>query len=223
LAAPIESNETIAFAQEHRIVKRKRVLIANRGEIAVRIIKACEESDLETILVVSEADQDSLPARLADKVVCIGPPQVTQSYLNIPMIMATAKATGADAIHPGYGFLAENPALPKACEENGIVFIGPRSETMRALGGKISARKLAKDCGVPINEGSEALGDVAEVEARAEEIGYPVLIKASAGGGGRGMRVVSEPKGLLSVRRSRSRQFMAGSRRVGWLPRVSVQ
>ena len=163
MAAQIESNETIAFAQEHRIVKRKRVLIANRGEIAVRIIKACEESDLETILVVSEADQDSLPARLADKVVCIGPPQVSQSYLNIPMIMATAKATGADAIHPGYGFLAENPALPKACEDNGIVFIGPRSETMRALGGKISARKLAKDCGVPINEGSEALGDVAEV------------------------------------------------------------
>ena len=115
-------------------MKRKRVLIANRGEIAVRIIKACEESDLETILVVSEADQDSLPARLADKVVCIGPPQVSQSYLNIPMIMATAKATGADAIHPGYGFLAENPALPKACEDNGLVFIGPRSATMRALG-----------------------------------------------------------------------------------------
>ena len=180
-------------------MKRKRVLIANRGEIAVRIIKACEESDLETILVVSEADQDSLPARLADKVVCIGPPQVNQSYLNIPAIVATAKATGADATHPGYGFLAENPALPKACEDHGIVFIGPRSETMRALGGKIGARKLAKDCGVPINEGSDGLADVSEAEAKAEELGFPVLLKASAGGGGRGMRIVNEPKGLKNA------------------------
>ena len=180
-------------------MKRKRVLIANRGEIAVRIIKACEESDLETILAVSEADQDSLPARLADKVVCVGPPQVTQSYLNIPMIIAAAKGTAADAIHPGYGFLAENPALPKACEDNGIVFIGPRSETMRALGGKISARKLAKECGVPINEGSDGLADLSALEAKAEEIGFPVLIKASAGGGGRGMRIVNEPKGLKSA------------------------
>lgn len=180
-------------------MKRKRVLIANRGEIAVRIIKACEESDLETILVVSEADQDSLPARLADKVVCIGPPQVNQSYLNIPAIIATAKATAVDAIHPGYGFLAENPALPKACEDNGIVFIGPRSETMRALGGKIGARALAKKCGVPINEGSGGLVDLREAETRAAEIGFPILLKASAGGGGRGMRIVNEPTGLKNA------------------------
>ena len=105
-------------------MRRKRVLIANRGEIAVRIIRACEESDMETVLVVSEADQDSLPARLADKVVVIGPSQVNLSYLNIPVIIATALGTGADAIHPGYGFLAENPELPAACEKNGIIFIG---------------------------------------------------------------------------------------------------
>ena len=180
-------------------MRRKRVLIANRGEIAVRIIKACEENDMETILVVSEADQDSLPARLADKVVCIGPPQVNLSYLNIPMIIATAKGTGADAIHPGYGFLAENPELPRACEDNGIIFIGPRSETMRQMGDKISARKIAIDCNVPINEGSEGLANFADVETKAEEIGYPVLIKASAGGGGRGMRIVHDPKDLKNA------------------------
>jgi acetyl-CoA carboxylase biotin carboxylase subunit len=180
-------------------MRRKRVLIANRGEIAVRIIKACEESDIETVLVVSEADQDSLPARLADKVVCIGPPQVNLSYLNIPMIIATAQATGADAIHPGYGFLAENPELPKACEDNGIIFIGPRSETMRQLGDKISARNLAIKCNVPINVGSEGLADYSDVETKADEIGFPVLIKAAAGGGGRGMRIVTDANDLKSA------------------------
>jgi len=180
-------------------MRRKRILIANRGEIAVRIIRACEESGLETVLVVSEADTESLPARLADKVVCIGPPQVNLSYLNIPMIIATAKGTGADAIHPGYGFLAENPELPKACEDNGIVFIGPRSDTMRQLGDKISARRLAKQCGVPINEGSEGLVDFKAVEAFADKIGFPVLIKASAGGGGRGMRIVNQQKDLKNA------------------------
>ena len=177
-------------------MRRKRVLIANRGEIAVRIIKACEESDIETILVVSEADKDSLAAKLADKVVCIGPPQVNLSYLNIPMIIATAQGTGADAIHPGYGFLAENPDLPKACEDTGITFIGPRSGTMRQLGDKISARRIAIECGVPINEGSEGLADYNEVEAKANEIGFPVLIKAAAGGGGRGMRIVNDATNL---------------------------
>jgi acetyl-CoA carboxylase biotin carboxylase subunit len=180
-------------------MKRKRVLIANRGEIAVRIIRACEESDIETVLVVSEADKDSLPARLADKVVCIGPPQVNLSYLNIPMIIATALGSGVDAIHPGYGFLAENPELPLACEKNGIIFIGPRSETMRQLGDKIRARNIATHCGVPINEGSEGLGTYQEVEERAREIGFPVLLKASAGGGGRGMRIVMQPKDLKNA------------------------
>ena len=180
-------------------MRRKRVLIANRGEIAVRIIKACEESDIETVLVVSEADKDSLAAKLADKVVVIGPPQVSLSYLNIPMIIATALGSGADAIHPGYGFLAENPELPMACEKNGIIFIGPRSETMKQLGDKISARKIATNCGVPINQGSERLDNYQEVEAKAQEIGFPVLLKASAGGGGRGMRIVMDPKDLKNA------------------------
>lgn len=180
-------------------MRRKRILIANRGEIAVRIIRACEESDLETVLVVSEADTDSLPAKLADKVVCIGPAQAGLSYLNIPMIVATAQGTGADAIHPGYGFLAENPALPKACEDNGIIFVGPRSETMRQLGDKISARNIATQCGVPINEGSQGLVNFEAIEAHVEKIGFPVLIKASAGGGGRGMRIVREAKDLKNA------------------------
>jgi len=180
-------------------MRKKRVLIANRGEIAVRIIKACEENDMETVLVVSEADKDSLPAILADKVVCIGPPQVNLSYLNIPMIITTALGTGADAIHPGYGFLAENPALPEACEKNGIIFIGPRSETMRQLGDKIIARNIARQCRVPVNEGSEGLSSFKEVEATAQEIGFPILFKAAAGGGGRGMRIVTESKDLKSA------------------------
>lgn len=180
-------------------MRKKRVLIANRGEIAVRIIKACEENDFETVLVVSEADKDSLPALLADKVVCIGPPQVNQSYLNIPMIISTALGTGADAIHPGYGFLAENPELPEACEKNGIIFIGPHSKTMRQLGDKIRARDIARKCGVPINEGSEGLSSFKDVEATVQEIGFPILFKAAAGGGGRGMRIVTEPKDLKSA------------------------
>ena len=180
-------------------MRRKRVLIANRGEIAVRIIKACEESDMETVLVVSEADKESLAARLADKVVCIGPPQVNQSYLNIPMIVATALGAGVDAIHPGYGFLAENPELPAVCEKNKIIFIGPRSETMRQLGDKVRARSIAIDCGVPINAGSEGITRFADMEAKAQEIEFPVLIKASAGGGGRGMRIVNDPKDLKNA------------------------
>ena len=180
-------------------MRNKRVLIANRGEIAVRIIRACEESGIETVLAASEADEDSLAAKLADKVVCIGPAQAHQSYLNIPMIIAVAKGAGVDAIHPGYGFLSENPELAAACEENGIIFIGPRSATMRQLGDKISARQLAIDCGVPINEGSQGLADFRELETRAQEIGFPVLIKASAGGGGRGMRIVRDPEDLKSA------------------------
>ncbi len=180
-------------------MRRKRVLIANRGEIAVRIIRACEESDIETVLVVSEADQESLAAKLADKVVCIGPPQVNLSYLNIPMIIATALGAGVDAIHPGYGFLAENPEFPAACEKNGIIFIGPRSETMRQLGDKVRARNIATECNVPINSGSQGITKFADMEAKAQEIGFPVLIKASAGGGGRGMRIVLDSKDLKSA------------------------
>ena len=130
-------------------MKKRKVLVANRGEIAVRIIKACKDLGMETVLVVSEADRESMGARQADQVVCIGPPQVNLSYLNIPKIMNAATETGADAIHPGYGFLAENAELPEACEKNGIIFIGPRSETMKQLGDKISARSLARKSNTP--------------------------------------------------------------------------
>jgi len=180
-------------------MRRKRILIANRGEIAVRIIRACEESGIETVLVVSEADRDSLPARLADKVVCIGSPLPSASYLNIPMIVATAQATGVDAIHPGYGFLAENPALALACENSGIIFIGPRSATMRRIGDKLGARELARQIGIPMNAGSAGLRGFDEVEAKVLELGLPVIFKASAGGGGRGMRIVRERGELKSA------------------------
>jgi acetyl-CoA carboxylase, biotin carboxylase subunit len=180
-------------------MRRKRILIGNRGEIAVRIIRACEESGIETVLVVSEADQDSLPAMLADKVVCIGPPLPSASYLNIPMIISTALGTGVDAIHPGYGFLAENPKLPAACEKNGIVFIGPRSETMRRMGDKLSARSLARQIGIPVNSGTEGLSSFNDVEAKVRELGLPVIFKASAGGGGRGMRIVRERNELKNA------------------------
>lgn len=180
-------------------MKKKRVLIANRGEIALRIIKACEACGMETVLVVSEADKDSLPARLADKVVCIGKPPAASSYLNIPLIIATAKNSDVDAIHPGYGFLSENPALAEACEKNGIIFIGPRSDTMRQLGDKISARTLAKASGVPVNEGSDGLSSLQQAESIADSIGYPILLKATAGGGGRGMRIVRDHSELRNA------------------------
>jgi len=180
-------------------MKKRKVLVANRGEIAVRIIKACKELGIETVLVVSEADRESMGARLADEVVCIGPPQVNLSYLNIPMIIKTALETGADAIHPGYGFLAENPELPEACEKNRIIFIGPRSETMRQLGDKISARSLARKSNVPMTEGSEGLSSFNDVEAEVQKVGFPVIFKAAAGGGGRGMRIVTEQKNLKNA------------------------
>lgn len=181
------------------MMKKRRVLIANRGEIAVRLIKACQAIDIETVLAVSEVDQESLGASLADKVVCIGPSQAHLSYLNIPGIIDTALTASADAIHPGYGFLAENPELSAACEKNGIIFIGPRSEVMRQLGDKITARRIASDSNVPINEGSERLISHLDVEAKAKEMGFPVLFKASAGGGGRGMRIVMEPEDLKNA------------------------
>jgi acetyl-CoA carboxylase biotin carboxylase subunit len=180
-------------------MKKRKVLVANRGEIAVRIIKACKELGIETVLVVSEADRQSMGAKLADEVVCIGPPQVNLSYLNIPMIIKTALETGADAIHPGYGFLAENPELPEACEKNRIIFIGPRSETMRQLGDKISARSLARKSNVPMTEGSEGLSSFNDVEAEVQKVGFPVIFKAAAGGGGRGMRIVTEQKNLKNA------------------------
>jgi acetyl-CoA carboxylase biotin carboxylase subunit len=164
----------------------KRVLVANRGEIAVRIIRACFDEQLESVAAVSEADRDSMAARLADDVICIGPPPAAQSYLHIPAIVGAALATGCDAIHPGYGFLSERPELADACEQNGLVFVGPPGEVIRRGGNKVGARDLARSIGVPIGEGSDP-GTAEEAAGVAGRVGYPVLLKAAAGGGGRGM------------------------------------
>ncbi|WP_234554419.1 acetyl-CoA carboxylase biotin carboxylase subunit [Thermus caliditerrae] len=168
----------------------KKVLIANRGEIALRIIRAARELGIKTVVAHSTADEKSLPVLLADEAICIGPPPSGQSYLNIPNLLSAAIVTGADAIHPGYGFLAENATFAEMCREHGITFIGPTPENMRALGDKATARKVAREAGVPTVPGTDELTSVEEAKRAALEIGYPVILKASAGGGGRGMRVV---------------------------------
>ncbi|GAA5336474.1 MULTISPECIES: acetyl-CoA carboxylase biotin carboxylase subunit [Thermus] len=168
----------------------KKVLIANRGEIALRIIRAAKELGIKTVVAHSTADEKSLPVLLADEAICIGPPPSGQSYLNIPNLLSAAIVTGADAIHPGYGFLAENATFAEMCREHGITFIGPTPENMRALGDKATARKVAREAGVPTVPGTDEIASVEEAKRAALEIGYPVILKASAGGGGRGMRVV---------------------------------
>jgi acetyl-CoA carboxylase biotin carboxylase subunit len=173
-----------------------RVLIANRGEIALRIIRACRELGLETILAVSEADRKSLPAKMADRTVCIGPPKPMQSYLQVDTLICAALGTGAEAIHPGYGFLAEQPEFPEVCEKYGLVFIGPKAEHIRKMGDKIWARQMARDLGLPVIPGSQQIETTAEAEETAEQLGYPVLIKAAAGGGGRGMKLVRKADDL---------------------------
>jgi acetyl-CoA carboxylase biotin carboxylase subunit len=173
-----------------------RVLIANRGEIALRVIRACQELGFETVLATSEADRDSLPARLADRAVCIGPARSTDSYLNHRAIVQAALGVGCDAVHPGYGFLAESPDLAEACVSEGITFVGPTADHMRKMGNKIQARILAKAAGVPTLDGSEKIGSPEEARAVAESVGFPVILKAAAGGGGRGMKVVTEAKAL---------------------------
>jgi len=169
-----------------------KILIANRGEIAVRIIRTCRVMGIETVLAVSEADKESMGARLADQTMLIGPPVVTASYLNIPNIIKAAKASGADAVHPGYGFMAEKPEFAKACLDNGLIFIGPKEEHIHLMGNKLVARKLAKDCGVPVLSGSEKVDTYEEVLKIIEDIGFPVILKAAAGGGGRGMKIIAE-------------------------------
>jgi acetyl-CoA carboxylase, biotin carboxylase subunit len=167
-----------------------KVLIANRGEIALRVIRACRELGIATVAVYSEADRESLHVRFADDDVCIGPAPGRQSYLNIPRIIAAAEITGADAIHPGYGFLAENAEFAEICKASNITFIGPTADQIRAMGDKASARRLAKEAGVPTVPGSEGiLATVEEAATVAESIGFPVIIKATAGGGGKGMRI----------------------------------
>lgn len=178
----------------------KKILIANRGEIAVRIIRACQELDIKTVAIYSEADENALYTSIADECYCIGPPQASKSYLNLDMIVHVAKKTGAEAIHPGYGFLSENLEFAKACENNGIVFIGPPSEAIDAMGSKINAKKIMKNANVPVLPGrEEPIEDPEEVVEIAEEIGYPVIIKASAGGGGMGMAVAYNKQELKEV------------------------
>ena len=168
----------------------KKVLIANRGEIALRVIRACRELGVETVAVYSEADRESLHVRFADDDVCIGPPPSRHSYLRIPHIIAAAEITGADAIHPGYGFLAENAEFADTCRASNITFIGPTGDQIRQMGDKATARRLAKDAGVPTVPGSAGtIQDPDEAIAAAVEIGFPVIIKATAGGGGKGMRI----------------------------------
>ena len=177
-----------------------RLLIANRGEIAVRIQRAARELGMTTIQAHSVADADSLAVKMADKAVSIGPPHAAKSYLNISAILAAADATGAQAIHPGYGFLSENAGFADAVEAAGLVFVGPKGETIRTMGDKAAARDRANEAGVPVLPGSEGrIADHSTARAVAAEIGYPVMIKASAGGGGRGIRVVENDEGFESA------------------------
>jgi acetyl-CoA carboxylase biotin carboxylase subunit len=175
------------------------VLIANRGEIAVRIVRACRGLGIESVVAVSEADKDGLAARLADRAVCIGPARAGDSYLNQAAVLAAARGVGADAIHPGYGFLAENPAFAEACESHGMGFVGPRSETIASMGNKLEAREVAARHGVPLVPGSAGIVRFEEAARSADDLGYPVLFKAAAGGGGRGIRVVHDPGELRST------------------------
>ena len=174
-----------------------KVLIANRGEIAVRVIRACKEMNIKTVAIYSEADKDALHVRLADEAVCVGPAKSSDSYLNEKNILEAACLTGADSIHPGFGFLAENAKFAKMCEECNIKFIGPSYETIELMGNKINSKKLMKENDVPVIEGSkDKLNSYSEAQKLAQSIGYPVILKASAGGGGKGIRIVFKEQDL---------------------------
>src|SRR5579863_3009138 len=174
-----------------------KILIANRGEIALRVHRACKEMWISTVAVHSEADASAMHVRLADESVCIGPAPIAKSYLNIPAIIAACEITGAQAVHPGYGFLSENARFAEIVEAHGFTFIGPRPEHIRMMGDKIAAKVAVKSAGIPVVPGSDgALTSDHEATRAAAEIGYPVLIKASAGGGGRGMKVARSPAEL---------------------------
>src|ERR1700752_1590757 len=181
----------------------KKILIANRGEIALRVICACKELGIRTVAIYSEADRNSLPVRFADEAICIGPPQLAQSYLNIPAVISAAEIANVDAIHPGYGLLSENANFAEVCEASGLKFIGPTPEVIRLMGEKEKARAAMKKYGVPILPGSDGV-IASEEEARewAKQVGYPVIIKASAGGGGRGMRIVRTQEELPGLYRA---------------------
>jgi acetyl-CoA carboxylase, biotin carboxylase subunit len=178
----------------------RKILIANRGEIALRIIHACKELGIPTVAVYSEADRNSLHVRFADEAICIGPSASTESYLNIPAVISAAEISNADAIHPGYGFLAESAYFAEVCEACGLTFIGPSPEVIRLMGDKDKARKTMHEAGLPIIPGTEKLqGQVSTVFPVAEEIGYPLIIKAAAGGGGKGMRIVNSQDELAAA------------------------
>ena len=188
----------------------KKILIANRGEIALRIIHACRELGIKTVAVYSEADENSLHVRFADEDVCIGPPRSADSYLNVPSIISAAEITGADAIHPGYGFLSESAYLAEVCEACHIRFIGPDPNVIKLLGDKARARKAMKKAGLPMLPGSDGPVQDEEMAAKvAKEIGYPVIIKAVAGGGGRGMRIARDPADLPNLLRTAQREAEA--------------
>jgi acetyl-CoA carboxylase biotin carboxylase subunit len=175
----------------------KKILVANRGEIALRIICACKELGIRTVAIYSEADRNSLAVRFADEAICIGPPQLAQSYLNIPAVISAAEIANVDAIHPGYGLLSENANFAEVCETCGIKFIGPPPEVIRLMGEKEKARAAMKKAGVPILPGSDGvIASEGEAIEWAKQVGYPVIIKASAGGGGRGMRIVRNEEEL---------------------------
>jgi acetyl-CoA carboxylase biotin carboxylase subunit len=182
----------------------KKVLIANRGEIALRVIRACREMGIKTVAVHSTADTDSLHVRFADEKVCIGPPPSRQSYLSVPALISAAEVTRADAVHPGYGFLAENAHFAEVVKKCGLHWIGPRPEVMRLMGDKVSARAAMEKAGVPTLPGTGVIETDAQAEEAVERIGFPVIIKASAGGGGRGMKIV-ENKSRLSAQLAAAR------------------
>ena len=175
----------------------KKILIANRGEIAVRIIRACKELNIKCVAVYSSADKDAMHVQLADESVCIGPAKAVDSYLNIPSLLSAYELTGADSIHPGYGFLSENYEFVKILEDHKINFIGPSSDLIKKMGDKIEAKKIAKDLGLPTIKGSDhGIKNIEQAKKVAEKVGYPVLIKAAGGGGGKGMKIVFESKDL---------------------------
>ena len=198
----------------------KKILIANRGEVALRIIFACRELGIKTVAVFSEADENSLHRRFADEDVCIGPARSADSYLNVPSVITAAEITGADAIHPGYGFLSESAYLAEVCEACHIRFIGPDPQVIRLMGDKARARRVMKKAGLPVLPGSDGPVESEEKALKvAKEIGFPVIVKATAGGGGRGMRVVRAAGELSQRREDRAARSRGGVRRGRRLPR----
>jgi acetyl-CoA carboxylase biotin carboxylase subunit len=186
-----------------------RVLVANRGEIAVRVIRALHELGVEAVAIFSTADSDALHVRMADRAVCVGPPPAAESYLRIPSVIAAAETTGCEAVHPGYGFLAENPSFVEACVDNDLVFVGPPADVMASMGDKISAKQAMRAADVPTVPGTEGATSFDDVRGVAAEVGFPLLLKATAGGGGKGMRLVADAAELEDAYRTASNEAEA--------------